>query len=119
MATVDNFDYSKIKIVPMQLKYATKDGTFNTAIHADEVQTQHKKRLIVCCDGTWFAADKGDMNLPSNVARIGRLIAKEGIGMTDIDGEEPRMVHVPQIVYYQSGVGTGSLTWVDKRMQGQ
>jgi uncharacterized protein (DUF2235 family) len=73
------------------------------------------KRLVVCCDGTWFASDKGTQNLPSNVARIGRLIATEGTSQTNEPG---KTVRVPQIVYYQSGVGTGNLTWLDKRIQG-
>ena len=72
--------------------------------------TSVPKRLVVCCDGTWFASDKGTQNLPSNVARIARIIAKED----DCDGQT-----VPQIVFYQSGVGTGNLTWVDKRVQGK
>ncbi|KAF3917635.1 hypothetical protein AA313_de0206624 [Arthrobotrys entomopaga] len=76
-------------------------------------RTDLHKRLIVCCDGTWFAADKGADNLPSNVARIGRLVATEGLGVT----QKSKIVKVPQIVYYQSGVGTGNLTWFDKRYQ--
>lgn len=74
------------------------------------VGTTIPKRLIVCCDGTWYASDKGADNLPSNVALISRTVAKEG---TSKDGKR-----VPQVVYYQSGVGTGNLGWVDKRWQG-
>lgn len=81
--------------------------------------TTIQKRLIVCCDGTWFASDKGTQNLPSNVARIGRLIAAEGTAWTNESGKQVETVRVPQIVYYQSGVGTGNLTWLDKRVQGE
>ncbi|KAF3936131.1 hypothetical protein ABW19_dt0200536 [Dactylella cylindrospora] len=49
---------------------------------------------------------------------MSRLIAREGYGETDIHGEDPVPVSVPQVVYYQSGVGTGNLSWVDKRVQG-
>ncbi|KAF2453345.1 hypothetical protein BDY21DRAFT_374914 [Lineolata rhizophorae] len=56
------------------------------------------KRLIVCADGTWHNADDGMLNgeleTPSNVARLSRAIKSVGD-----DG-------VPQIVYYQRGVGT-------------
>jgi len=88
-------------------------------IDPKEMTTIVRKRLIVCCDGTWFASDKGGKNLPSNVARIGRLIASEGSGETNSTGQPPKIVQVPQIIYYQSGVGTGDLTWVDKRVQGE
>jgi uncharacterized protein (DUF2235 family) len=52
------------------------------------------KKLIVCCDGTWDDADAGGSF--SNVVRMARAIKAKGA-----DGTE-------QIVYYQSGVGTGS-----------
>ena len=52
------------------------------------------KRLIVCCDGTWDDADAGGSF--SNVVRLSRAIKAKAE-----DGTE-------QIVYYQSGVGTGS-----------
>lgn len=53
------------------------------------------KRLIVCCDGTWNDADSaGEF---TNVVRMARAIQP-----TDVRaGRE-------QIVYYQSGVGTGA-----------
>ncbi|KAK8178037.1 hypothetical protein IWX90DRAFT_482966 [Phyllosticta citrichinensis] len=70
------------------------------------------KKLIVCCDGTWMDSDNGIINegtwlspkwelqTPSNVTRIGRVILVED-----------SQVH-PQIVYYQAGVGCGT-SWVD------
>lgn len=57
--------------------------------------TATKKRLIVCCDGTWNDSISGDSPL-TNVSRISRLIQD-----TDNDG-------VPQIVYYHTGVGSGT-----------
>lgn len=55
------------------------------------------KRLIVCCDGTWLDSTSlmsGDIPIPSNVTRISQAIKP----ISD-DG-------IPQIVYYQAGVGT-------------
>ncbi|KAF3925814.1 hypothetical protein ABW20_dc0102429 [Dactylellina cionopaga] len=87
-------------------------------VPANKTSNIVKKRLIICCDGTWFSADKGTINMPSNVARISRLIASEGVKVVRNDKGEDINISIPQIVYYQSGVGTGSLTFVDKRIQG-
>jgi uncharacterized protein (DUF2235 family) len=54
-----------------------------------------KKRLIICCDGTWNWPDqKGN---PTNVVKMVRAIRP-----ADDHG-------VPQIVFYDTGVGTGNL----------
>ena len=50
------------------------------------------KRLVVCCDGTWNDTDQGTDY--TNVSRLAWAIKP-----IDANG-------VPQIVYYQSGVGT-------------
>jgi uncharacterized protein (DUF2235 family) len=55
-----------------------------------------KKRLVVCCDGTWNDADSGTDF--TNVARLAWAIEPVDIRT----GQE-----IPQIVYYQSGVGSG------------
>ena len=54
-----------------------------------------KKKIVVCCDGTWNNADLPSQNL-TNVYRIARCVKAMGE-----DGS-------PQIVYYRSGVGTGN-----------
>jgi uncharacterized protein (DUF2235 family) len=72
------------------------------------------KRIVVCCDGTWYASDKGGNNLPSNVARMSRVLKKVGVVEHGPDKGESRT----QVVYYQSGVGTGRLGVVDKMWQG-
>lgn len=77
---------------------------------SDNGRVNIKKRLIVCCDGTFSGLDKGTDDYASNVGRLSRAISRVGITKT---GEK-----IPQIVYYQSGVGTGSLTYVDKQRQG-
>lgn len=69
------------------------------------------KRLIVCCDGTWYSADKGLENIPSNVAQISRMIAPYGK-----DTETGKRVE--QIVYYQTGVGSGPMGKIDSAWQG-
>ncbi|CAZ85424.1 unnamed protein product [Tuber melanosporum] len=53
------------------------------------------KRIIICCDGTWQDSDGGKLEVPTNVTRVARALKS----FTD-DG-------VSQVIYYQSGVGTG------------
>lgn len=67
------------------------------------------KKIIVCCDGTWQSSVSGKHNLPSNITRIARTIAKAGIE----DGTTWQ-----QIVFYDAGVGTGSLSWLESGRQG-
>lgn len=69
-----------------------------------------RKRLIVCCDGTFCAADKGKENNPTNIARLSRAIANVGI--------DEQGAPIIQIVNYQSGVGTGKLTTLNRATQG-
>ncbi|TVY38665.1 hypothetical protein LSUB1_G003726 [Lachnellula subtilissima] len=68
-----------------------------------------RKRLILCCDGTWMDSDSGfkkptlipykptgSLQVPSNVTRIARALKRTGRD------------EIPQIIYYHSGVGTSS-----------
>ncbi|GIK05476.1 hypothetical protein Aspvir_009588 [Aspergillus viridinutans] len=55
------------------------------------------KRLIVCCDGTWQDSLADAAQPPSNVTRFSRVLSRLAV----VEGEE-----IPQIVYYQKGVGT-------------
>ncbi len=70
---------------------------------------QPGKRLILCCDGTWMDSDDGFqkptlipyqptgvLQIASNVTRICRALKRNGLD------------DKPQIIYYHSGVGTGS-----------
>ena len=58
------------------------------------------KRLVICCDGTWNEPDQevhdnpADETEPTNVLKIVR-------GLAPVDREQ-----VPQVVYYDTGVGT-------------
>ncbi len=56
-----------------------------------------KKRLIVCCDGTWQDLETRH---PTNIVKLLQAILPEGV----ISGEP-----APQIAYYDSGVGTRDL----------
>jgi uncharacterized protein (DUF2235 family) len=78
---------------------------------SEEVKAQ-PKRLVVCCDGTWQSATSLDptKGCSSNVTRLARVLANAG---TDKEGNEWE-----QIVYYDSGIGSGELTLVDKDVQG-
>lgn len=55
-----------------------------------------KKRLIICCDGTWNDADAGGDF--TNVVRMSRAIK----AVDERNGE-----YINQIVYYHSGIGSG------------
>ncbi|WP_375464750.1 DUF2235 domain-containing protein [uncultured Methylobacterium sp.] len=56
-----------------------------------------RKRLVICCDGTWNDADVGTQF--TNVVRMARAI--EAVDETTEES-------IKQIVYYHSGVGSGS-----------
>ncbi|TVY85539.1 Uncharacterized protein LSUE1_G000058 [Lachnellula suecica] len=68
-----------------------------------------RKRLILCCDGTWMDSDDGfnkptlipyrptgTLQVPSNVTRISRALRRTGLDC------------IPQVIFYHSGVGTSS-----------
>lgn len=57
------------------------------------------KRLIICCDGTWQSLKVGTN--PTNVFKIAQAIKPLS---TNLNTE------ISQIVYYDNGVGSGSLT---------
>lgn len=69
-----------------------------------------RKRIIVCCDGTWQSSDSAESTVPSNVARLCYNLADTGI---DTNGET-----WAQVKFYDSGVGTGDLLFIDKALQG-
>jgi uncharacterized protein (DUF2235 family) len=56
------------------------------------------KRLVLCCDGTWNKADQVSNGhpCPTNVVKLAYRVAK-------------RAENVPQIVFYDQGVGTGNM----------
>jgi len=68
------------------------------------------KRIIICCDGTWQSSVSGLKNIPSNITRLARSIARVG---KDQQGKVWQ-----QIVYYDAGIGTGDLSNAEKDRQG-
>ena len=60
------------------------------------------RHLVVCTDGTWNQPDQRDQDriVPSNVVKMARAVAGK---TTD---------NIPQLVYYDTGVGTGG--WWDR-----
>lgn len=69
-----------------------------------------RKRLVVCCDGTWQSSVTGLENIPSNVTRLARSVARSG---KDARGREWQ-----QLVYYDAGIGTGVLSNLERDLQG-
>ncbi len=63
-----------------------------------------RKRLVICCDGTWNRPDSAHV---TNIEKIARTVATD-LGRTD---------GVQQLVLYLSGVGAGSYT-VDRLLGG-
>jgi uncharacterized protein (DUF2235 family) len=59
------------------------------------------KRLVLCCDGTWNKPDEEEHGIPvpTNVVRLAYRVAK----LAKSDGT------MPQITYYDLGVGTGNV----------
>lgn len=68
------------------------------------------KRLVICCDGTWQSSTTGTKNIPSNVTRLARSIARHG---TDKNGRVWQ-----QLVHYDAGIGTGEISKSEKDRQG-
>ncbi|KAF3924527.1 hypothetical protein ABW21_db0203540 [Orbilia brochopaga] len=61
------------------------------------------KRLVCCCDGTWKSSDQGPPSIPSNVTRFAR-------SLDCVDRHTTPGIEIQQIVFYQSGLGSGELT---------
>lgn len=71
---------------------------------------QRRKRLIVCCDGTWQSSVALERNVPSNVTRLARSFVRE-------DDRNPNDVW-EQIVYYDAGIGSGEIATIEAIRQG-
>ncbi|KAH7123688.1 hypothetical protein B0J11DRAFT_318799 [Dendryphion nanum] len=70
------------------------------------------RRIVICCDGTWQSSVALKENVPSNVTKLCRHIARIGI-----DKDDPtKKFH--QLVYYDSGIGTGNLSSSERKRQG-
>ncbi|OAA36156.1 hypothetical protein BBO_08328 [Beauveria brongniartii RCEF 3172] len=86
-----------------------------------------RKRLFVCCDGTWNNAAGGVAPM-TNVAKLARAVSK--VGLDDfqfVSGKTLQRTGMPgdpcygvvrQVVYYASGIGTQSSLAVDSLFSG-
>jgi uncharacterized protein (DUF2235 family) len=72
------------------------------------------RRLVICCDGSWQSSVQINSkdNVPSNITKLCRLIARMGTDQHDAS----KKFH--QIVYYDGGIGTGNLSSSEARRQG-
>lgn len=105
------------------------DGRHETAEDFLEAVAEdcEKKRLFVCCDGTWKNA-AGTVAPLTNVAKISRAVwrlgsddltvPEENIAWGARPDEKRRYGFVRQIVYYSSGVGSLSSLSVDSLFSG-
>lgn len=84
-------------------------GGFLTAAE----EKSNKKRIIICCDGTWQSSASTTANVASNVTRLARSLSRAG---EDANGQVWQ-----QIVHYDSGVGTnvGFLETVGQGVSGR
>jgi uncharacterized protein (DUF2235 family) len=74
--------------------------------------TAKPKRIVICCDGTWQSATGLDRKTgaASNVAKLCQILASAG---TQGDRE------YQQVVYYDAGVGTGDIGFIQSALQGK
>ena len=71
------------------------------------------KRLIVCCDGTWKSSDhasKGDSSYQTNITRMCHALADDGV----LPDGKP----IPQVMFYQDGLGTNIPTAIGREVLG-
>ena len=118
------FASGRLSFVPLKRTFYRHKGralyqsaTLLSMATAVSSQSRHtvklKKRIIIACDGTWLDSDSNGARdephnpfnrsehliAPSNVTRLCRAIKREATVGSQT---------VPQIVYYQSGVGSQS-----------
>ncbi|RXW20619.1 hypothetical protein EST38_g5227 [Candolleomyces aberdarensis] len=64
---------------------------------SEDLKLKVGKRIVVCCDGTWQDGIGEHRSLYTNILRLTRTIHHE---------DERFQPPIPQIVFYQSGIGT-------------
>ncbi|KFH44864.1 hypothetical protein ACRE_043090 [Hapsidospora chrysogenum ATCC 11550] len=107
-----------------------RDGSHRTAENFMRAMTEdfEKKRLFVCCDGTWNNA-AGTAAPLTNVAKLARCVYRLGddchgipapgtLVRHGIPSDAARYGFVRQIVYYSSGVGSTSALRTDSWLSG-
>ncbi len=66
------------------------------------------KRIVILCDGTWNEPErKKGQKAPSNVLKMTRAIQAQGCSDS-----------LEQVVFYDRGIGTGTVGWIDKYIAG-
>ncbi|KXN90069.1 hypothetical protein AN958_05074 [Leucoagaricus sp. SymC.cos] len=73
-----------------------------------------RKRIIVCCDGTWQDGISTSRSRFSNVLRLARAINHEDERQDAMGSDIPEGISdrpIQQIVFYQSGIGTDNNPW--------
>jgi hypothetical protein len=102
-------DYQAPDIDIEEQELSTPEGFLK--VLTDVSERYGKKRLFVCCDGTWLNAS-GTVAPLSNVAKLARSVQRMGA-----DKESFQTIGgVPQLVYYSSGVGTQSTLQMDSNV---
>jgi uncharacterized protein (DUF2235 family) len=76
-----------------------------------------KRRLIVCCDGTW--QDLGQ-SYPTNVVKMAQAIkpvdlASVNVDNNDVNGQNSEN-HIHQIVYYDEGIGAKQINTKESKV---
>lgn len=68
-----------------------------------------KKRIIICCDGTWNEPEniKDEVKVPTNILKTVRAV-------TPFDEKN----NITQVIFYNEGVGTGSIGLADRMIGG-
>lgn len=72
------------------------------------------KRLIVCCDGTGQSSSHGEATVPTNVTRLCRALET-----SEFITFKQHPVEVQQVILYQTGIGTDSVTSVSGVVAGK
>ncbi|KAK0736192.1 hypothetical protein B0T21DRAFT_366462 [Apiosordaria backusii] len=82
------------------MPFFPSDSDFRQSGFKDTSLKPARKRIIICCDGTWQSSVTNTINVPSNITRLARYLSKVGR-----DEEEPGK-EWQQVVYYDAGIGT-------------
>jgi uncharacterized protein (DUF2235 family) len=89
---------ARARVPAEPLHHLSRSGPVAVTAAGEPSRASGRRRLIVCCDGTWNWPDK---RRETNVVRLVRAIRPTA----DTPGEAP----ISQIVHYHMGVGTGNI----------
>ncbi|RSL84188.1 hypothetical protein CEP52_016510 [Fusarium oligoseptatum] len=92
---------ASIKGIHERRSWGDHEPNVTAKMFRDIAEDKGKKRLFVCCDGTWKNASGTSAPL-TNVARFARSIDRFGLNL-----DYPASP-IPQVIYYSGGVGSQS-----------